>query len=1062
MEVGGVKLKMGKGPEFLEVEEPFLKHLKELDWDVTIHYDDIGPRQNPSLTERDSFDDLIIEKRLKSSLKNINTWLTEEQIDDVVNEIKRIGQRKGLIQANKEFLELLLDKVPTADDEHTGEKSKNIKIIDFETPTNNDFYAVNQFRVNTPGRVNPYLVADIVLFVNGLPIGIVECKNPNDIVSYPIEEAINQLKRYSGTRDESSEKEGNEKFFFYNQLMIVSTYDEARVGSITSEDEHFLEWKDTYPMELNKKWSSQERLINGLLNKNTLIDMIENFIIFIDNIKIVARYHQYRAVSKIIRRLQDKETPEERSGVVWHTQGSGKSLTNVFLIKKIRTIKDLKQYKIVLITDRNDLENQLSGTVGLAEKPTLLKTTHDLVKELSTDTSNLVMVMTQKFLKRGNARIDKDLLPEYEEFDTLNLSEDILLCVDEGHRTQGGIFGTNIAKALPNSTKIAFTGTPLVSSRVKKKTIEVFGTYIDKYGMKEAKDDGATLQIKYEGKTVNSRLKNKGKLDTEFEDMFANKTKAELEEIKKKYGTKGNILEAKKRIKRISQDIVKHYFENIFDDGFKAQIVASSRLAAYRYKVAIDESIKEYIEENSSKFEKDKLELMKFVKTALIITYNNNDLEEMKKDAIQGKKDMGEDNINFKSKYNFNKPKSSVGILIVTDMLLTGFDAPIEQVMYVDKIMKDHTLLQAIARVNRVAKGKDEGHIVDYIGIVNHLDKALKDYNKEDIDNIKSAFKNINDEFQLLKYRYNDLLEIFKKHKVKDIEKYVNYQIKDKEKQKEVLENAVDLFEDIKLRMDFQVKFKFFLKSMNTLLSKPIAKDFIKPMKAFGHIHQKTIRRYRDNSINILGAGKKVRRLIDDHLLSIGINTKIPPVDVINENFTKEIEKGGSKKSQASEMAHSIRRHCKVYFNKDPVFYKNISEKLNEILQKYKDDWEKQVKLMKTLVDDVKTGRKEEKDGILDAKTHRPYYDLLVDILYKDKKVSKENESILKELTIQIVNIIEDRIKNKHFWTSSLKKTELENEIDDKLISYSNEIELLYNKKSKIKTEISKLAKNRS
>jgi len=218
-----------------------------------------------------------------------------------------------------------------------------------------------------------------------------------------------------------------------------------------------------------------------------------------------------------------------------------------------------------------------------------------LTAELKTDTSNLVMVMAQKFLKRTQRKRTDEELPDYEEFPVLNNSENVLVLVDEAHRTQSGVFGDNLVISLPKSTRVAFTGTPLIAKKVKKRTYERFGTYIDKYKMKESIADGSTLRIKYEGKTVRSRIKSKEKMDVEFEDMFEDKTKEELIAIKKKYGTKGNVLESEKRIKAISKDIVKHYFENIFDNGFKSQIVASSRIAAVRYKNAIDDSMKEYI-----------------------------------------------------------------------------------------------------------------------------------------------------------------------------------------------------------------------------------------------------------------------------------------------------------------------------------------------------------------------------------------------------------------------------------------------------------------------------------
>ena len=729
------------------------------------------------------------------SLKRLNDWLTVDQIYEVVSQIKRIGVHKGLVEANSDFLNLILEQPTVAVNEINGQKSPNVKVFDFDDFENNDFLAINQFKVLTPGTMRESIIPDIVLFVNGIPVGVIECKYPSSEESDPMEEGITQLLRYANRREEATEREGNEKLFHYNQLMVSTTREDARIGTITSEYDHYLEWKDTYPISLDHKLSSQDKLILGALKPENLIDLIRNFTIFTETekgkIKILARYHQYRAVNKTIDRLLNKDTPEDRSGIIWHTQGSGKSLSMVFLIRKIRTVDELKQFKIVIVTDRTDLEGQLEGTAGLAEKPYKVLNTHHLERELSTDTSNLVMVMVQKFFKRDKSRVLEDDLPEYIIFPELNDSEDILILVDEAHRTQGGLFGANIAYALPNATKIGFTGTPLISDKVKKKSYQVFGSYIDKYRMRESEMDGSTLPIRYEGKTVNLYVERI--IDDAFEDMFASKTEKEKELIKQKYGTTGSVLEAKKRIDKISQDIVNHYFENVFDNGFKAQIVSSSILAAVRYKESIDKALKDYIKDykDSDQCDPERLKMMEFLKSVTRISKKtNNELPIMTRYRKEGKKDLGPDNINFKSKFDYRNPNSGIAFLIVKDMLLTGFDAPIEQVMYIDKRMTDHTLLQAIARVNRVNKGKDIGLIVDYFGITHHLKDALDAYSADDLD-LDHVFLDLSVEIPKLRMRYKNLIELFQKNGVKEIEEYVNYQIDDQSRRLEILEKCL-------------------------------------------------------------------------------------------------------------------------------------------------------------------------------------------------------------------------------------------------------------------------------
>ncbi|MBU7029160.1 MAG: type I restriction endonuclease subunit R [Theionarchaea archaeon] len=1048
--------------EFRYVEKPFMEQLRKQGWDIILSEDDRS-KFFPNLTLRNNFDEVIIESHLRDALRKLNDWLTDEQVEEVINEIKRIGLRKGLIEANRDFTNLLLEKTTVSENTRTGEKSPNVTIIDLENPENNDFLAVNQFRVNTPGTLRDYIVPDIVLFINGIPIGVVECKYPDETEANPMEEGINQLKRYSNTREDVHEREGNERLFYYNQIMISTMGDEARMGTITSDYDHYLEWKDTYPLVLDPKLSSQERLILGALTKNNIIDLIRNFTIFTETekgkIKVVARYHQYRAVNKIIKRLLTEKTPEARSGVIWHTQGSGKSMSMVFLIRKLRTIDQLKRLKVVIVTDRLDLEEQLSETAGLAEKVYPVKNTKELEAELGTDTSNLVMVMTQKFLKRTKGRSVEDELPEYIEFPVLNTSEDILVLVDEAHRTQSGIFGANVIASLPRSTRIGFTGTPLITRRAKKKTYEIFGSYIDKYRIKESIADGVTRQIKYEGKAGRTRIKDRKKMDIEFEDMFADKTKEELNLIKKKYGTEGNVLEAEKRIKGIAKDIVNHYFENIFDNGFKAQIVASSRRAAVRYKRAIDEAVEEYIRsyEASENVDKERLKLMKFLKSVVRITWENNDPPEWIRLAKEAKINLGHDSKNFKSKFNFKKPNTGIAFLIVKDMLLTGFDAPVEQVMYIDKKMTDHTLLQAIARVNRVAKGKDVGYIVDYYGITNHLKEALDAYSSEDLQ-IDEVLTDVLTELPILRDRYEQLITLFKDKEIAKIEDYVNYRIESAEEQLRILEECLNVLEDVKVRADFHVKFKLFLRSMDILFSKPAAREYIPPLRAFGHIHNRARHRFRDDSINILGAGKKVRRLIDNYLLFLGIDTRIEPVDVISDTFEQEINKRRSSRSQASEMEHAIRKHCKIYFNTDPVLYKRISEKLELILKRFKENWDEQVKCLKELREEMKRGRIVAQSG-LDPKKHAPFYDMLADIVYENENIPEKNQGVLKKVIIGIVDDMSTEIQKVGFWDSPSKRRKLRALIDDRLISSG--IPEVYDKKEKIVTDFMKLARSR-
>ncbi|MDP3065464.1 MAG: DUF3387 domain-containing protein, partial [Methanobacteriaceae archaeon] len=367
-------------------------------------------------------------------------------------------------------------------------------------------------------------------------------------------------------------------------------------------------------------------------------------------------------------------------------------------------------------------------------------------------------------------------------------------------------------------------------------------------------------------------------------------------------------------------------------------------------------------------------------------------------------------------------------------------------------------LLQAIARVNRVEKGKDIGLIVDYFGITHHLKEAMDAYSDDDLD-LDHVFLDLTVEIPKLRMRYKKLIELFQKNSVKEIEEYVNYQIDDQSKRIEILEKCLQCLKDVKVRADFSVKFRLFLESMDILLSNPAAKDYIPPMKAFGHIHARARYRFRDTSINIMGAGKKVRELIDKYLLSVGINPKIEPVEITSEDFIKELEKDPNPRAKASEMEHAVRKHCKVNYNKDPAFYKKMSEKLEEILNNFEDNWDEQVRLISEIREDIKDRQQKTTKGTGLDHNYKPFHDLIIEILKLDDENLKEHNELITVIIIQIVNEISKESSIVGFWENSHRIKRLRSHIDDILIDSG--IEELYLKKDKIVTCFMKLAKNR-
>ncbi|SEA16537.1 type I restriction enzyme, R subunit [Desulfuromusa kysingii] len=1071
--------------EYKFVEKPFLDQLEALGWIIVNQGEGIPGDFAGSL--RTDFREVTLKAVFKQSVAAINSlddgrqWLTDKQLDDLHAELTDQAA-KGLLEANKTVLEQLY-KQQVDINEVTGEEYPVVKLIDFDNPEANSFHAINQFRIDTPGRVKSFIIPDLVLFVNGLPLVVIECKDKNIYTSNPIYEAITQLRRYSDQREDTIEaglKEGEERLFHFNQLMIATTGDETKFGTITSTSDYYYSWKTIYPSKYQDYVKPlgverpQEVLIQGMLPKDTLLDIVRNFMLYMDagdkQIKVVCRYQQYRAVLKTIEKLRTGSTSMERSGVIWHTQGSGKSLTMVFLVRKLRQSADLKDYKVLMVNDRVDLEEQLTKTAALTgEKVYVINSSTKLKSDLANDSSNLNMVMVHKFKEAETMLPDyvaealsdygDQPIPKKELFGVINNSEKMLVLIDEAHRTQSSELGDNLFAAFPNAARIAFTGTPLITEKHKKKTWERFGGYIDKYKLQDAVDDGATIQILYEGKTADTAINEKHQFDTKFDDLFQTLTDEQILKIKKKYGCTGNILDAPKRIEAIANNMVNHYVEQILPNGFKAQVVCNSKIAVVHYQTYIDQAIQERLEQEKQLDSPDAelIKQLEFIKTAVVLSSDNVNEDARVTKAVKSSREMNAID-NFKKKFDYEKPGTGIAFMIVCDMLLTGFDAPIEQVMYIDKKVKEHNLLQTIARVNRVAKDKSRGFIVDYIGLANHLKYALSIYSEDDQADILGQLKNINTEIPIIEERYNRLLQLFTDNKISNIEAFVTQQIKDSATEYQTLEKAVDLMEDIKLRANLEVYFKKFLQSLDIILPAPAANPYKVPAYRFGYILNKVKERYKDASIDISGAGAKVRKLISEHLISLGINPKIPPVELMSDAFIKELDKNTSSRAKASEMEHAIRKHCKVNWDEDPALYAKLSEKLETLMKKHQEDWDQLSIELKELRDEVKEGRKES-DSDLDIK-QAPFYDLIIQIAFGKDDVNPEQAAQIKQMVIEAFALVKERINIINFWKNGYEIDRMKGDLSDLLLMTN--VDEIINAEEQLVTEITSLAKHRT
>ena len=1072
--------------EYTEVEQPFLQQLQTLGWNVIDQ--GVGIPCDAKKSLRVDFRSLLLPEVFARAIAKINTnsdgttWLTSGQIQELQEQILRQPNRT-LLEAN-EAIQKLLFKAQVDVNESTGEQDPVVKLIDFACPENNQFHAINQFRIDTPGCVKEFIIPDIVLFINGIPLIVVECKKGSATCANPMNEAFVQLQRYLNQRPDTAQhglKEGEPKLFHPNLMLIRSCGLEADYGTITSGLEHFYPWKTQYPQpdKIAQGMNPQEQLINGMLNKTNLLNILRTANVFMDTdsgarIKVVCRYQQFRAAHKIIERLRQGSTAAERSGVIWHTQGSGKSLTMVFVARMLRAFPDLNDYKIILVNDRVDLEEQLAKTaILIGGRVNTIDSRTDLRSQLAKDTSDLNMVMVHKFQQRDCAmplRVAEALgtyqaIPSNTTFGVVNSSDRIVLMIDEAHRTQGSDLGDNIFEAFPNAARIAFTGTPLITERHgAKKTHKRFGEYIDTYRLMDAVADGTTLQILYEGRTADAALNDKHGFETQFENLFQDRNPQELLAIKKKYGATGDLLEAEARIKAIAQDMVRHYLEQIFPNGFKAQVVCHSKLAAVRYQKAIAQALADTVTQLSTEPNPDLTYIRKvrFLKAAVVISGDGTN-EAAYVTAVRKQAKATDAVNNFCKSFDFDdldKADTGIAFLIVCDMLLTGFDAPIEQVMYLDKKIKEHSLLQAIARTNRVKQGKKRGYVVDYIGLTENLTDALTLYAAADEQQeLALGLKNIASEMPILEQRYQRLLQLFTDHKVAKINDYATGNLASIEEDAVVVHEAVKLLKNEKIRADFEVYLKKFLSSLDIILPNAIAHLYRVPAKRFGYILRVTKERYKDTSLDLGDAGQKVRDLINEHLISLGINPKVPPVELLSSDFIDQLNHhtNGNPEAKASEMEHAIRKHCKVHHDEDPAFYQSLSAKVEYLIDRYQDRWEKLAEELEKLRTEAIEGRRSEEEDM--SKDGTIFYAHVANQAFTNGEVPPLTKIKMKPLMENIVETLQADIGSINFWSNNDKQKKTRSEIKTALTLSG--IAELKRDRERIAIEIMKLAKNR-
>jgi type I restriction enzyme R subunit len=937
------------------VETATLEWFKELEYTL-LEGPSIAPDDKPNFTEtlgytpeRTTYSEAILPQRLKDALARLNPGLPEAALVDAYRKIT-ITESPGLLENNHTFQRYVVEGVPVSFQQKGETVHKSARLFDFDKTHNNDFLAVNQFTmIENQSNRRP----DIVVFVNGMPLAVIELKNPAD-ENATTRNAFDQLQTY---------KAEIPSLFVCNELLIISDGLEARVGSLTAGWDWFLPWRTIDGKTTAPKGIPEiEICIKGIFDKERLLDYIRYFITFdIDGKKIIKRiagYHQYHAVNKAVECTVKASSPKgnKRVGVVWHTQGSGKSLSMAFYAGKIVQNPAMENPTLVVLTDRNDLDDQLFGTFCackdlLRQTPVQVESRNDLGEKLKTASGGVVFTTIQKFLPEGTG----------DSFPLLSERHNIVFIADEAHRSQYGFsakmkeggkgmkygYAKYVRDALPHASFIGFTGTPV--EKTDRNTETVFGNYIDIYDISRAVEDGSTVRIYYESRLAKIELnKNqKIKIDPEFEEITEDQESSERERLKSKWAQIEAMIGTEKRVGLIAKDIVTHFEQRLEALEGKGMIVCMSRRICVDLYKAIIKLRPQWQGKNDT---------TGFLK--VVMTGSASDPADWQQHIrnTQRRKELA---------LKFKDPKEPFKLVIVRDMWLTGFDAPSLHTMYVDKPMQGHNLMQAIARVNRVFGDKRGGLIVDYIGIAYNLKQALVAYSKRDK---KDTGISIEEAVAILLEKYEvvcDMLHGFSwskfftgkpQERLRIIPEAMEFILENHKTSERFVLSVTELSKAYSLAVPHEKAIEIredvaFFQTVKVAFVKMTGKSPV-PGKSKEDIEQ---------AIKQLVSKAVVSDKVVDILSAAGIKT--PDISILSDEFLSEI-KGMKQKNLAVELLRKlINDEIKIHSQKNLIQSRTFSEMLERAVAKLQKRSIEATEVILELLELAKQMRKAHKRG---------------------------------------------------------------------------------------------------
>lgn len=993
-------------PDFDEASRSQIPALLQL---INLGYNYI-PRDEVN-NHRESKSQYILHDIAKKALRNINEdIISDKSIDEALYAFEKTKLDDGMVKASEAVYSNLLGGVSVPEIINGKKTSPQLKFIDWQKPENNVYHVVAEFEIEEDQNRRP----DIVLFVNGIPFAVIECKK----ASVPVDEAVYQMIR-------NQKFAQTPKFFLFPQILIATNINEIKYGTMQTPFEFYSVWKEKdapadyetkvleninklitenivlqvcrdlrrkdYTHYAKKSLSAQDLGIYALLSPARLLDLVRNFIIYDNGIKKITRYQQYFTIKKTLRKIKNfDENGKRRGGLIWHTQGSGKSLTMVMLVKNL--IEEIKNPRVIVVTDRTDLDIQIRDTFAACNiKKGVVQATSckNLLELIEHNPQDVITTLVHKFDKPTDF-VDND--------------NNIFVLIDEAHRTQSGDANMMMNKILPKACQIAFTGTPLmkkVPDRLvgkemsKSQSIEKFGGLIDEYTISEAEKDGAVLPLIYQGRFVDQKI---DKIADKFYERLAGRfSESERKDFAKKCISSSVLEETSQRIEMIALDVNDHFVKNFQNTGLKGQLVAPSKYAAVMFKQALD--------------------LLGEIRAEVIISDTLAD--EGKDDTLSEHKKIVTDymakqkhlygSIESREKQiirDYKKNPDGCELLIVVDKLLTGFDAPCDTVLYLAKQLKDHNLLQAIARVNRVYDGTDgkqsktAGLIVDYSKNAKNLKSALELFSHYDPQDIDRALLDTDSQINLLNSIYDRLHATFKGIKDKqNTNDYVEY-LKNHEKIREDFYNDVNKFIE-----QFSVCYSLY--DFYNKVDTDKLLEYKKDLKRFIEI-KKTTQFSLAEKVDFSKYKDQIMKLLDKYVTAKDVeilSKEISLSDMREFNQYIEDDKNGlSDKSKADAILAQTKKVIKERYEQDEAFYGKFSELIDKILQKLKQAKKEdlaallaQAKKYQKAVTDYEDSDIPEK--LRGNKIYHPFYRNI-------KKFFKSNENNYSQIVKDIVQII--------------------------------------------------------